>query len=257
MHDEEKAGADLPGFSVGIVLKRSLRVYLSNLPAFAGLVAVLILPPYVFFIWVRYGLGILPGLEPSQMSPAVIVAGSLAPLVESFLSSIASGAIALTVLGCLDGRQFGFGRAFSNAVKLVPRALPASAAATLVFAAGLAALILPGLYVAVLLWVVVPVAVVEKLSVREACYRSASLSKGVRWPVFWLIALSLLTENLLARLVDLSADYDAAFVGWLAIKWALAAVLAAFWAVVTAVGYDHLRRLKHARGLPETAAVFD
>jgi uncharacterized membrane protein len=115
-------------------------------------------------------------------------------------------------------------------------------------------LIVPGLIVATMLWVAVPVAVVERPGVMRSLTRSAALTKGSRWQVFGIALLIGIGAIVAAYFVAVVFGRGTAgsFVSWLA-----TATITAFAASVTAVGYTTLRFAKEGVGIDEIAAVFD
>lgn len=249
--------ADLAAFRLGSILNRSLRIYLRNVTAFVLIAAVMITPTYFYYIWVRFGLGILPHSSPSEIDRVILLLGAIAPFVEFLMGLVATAAITYGTIKALRGQTVGFGKALAKGLPLVLAAVPVALVATIIVGLGLVFLVVPGLIFAVLFWVAVPVVVVEGLPPKEALARSWHLSSGYRWPIFWLLLMSLASENGLARAVDLMMDYQASFLRALFVKWMSAALLAAFWAVVMAVSYHDLRQVQEGKGVNRIAAVFD
>ena len=115
-------------------------------------------------------------------------------------------------------------------------------------------LIVPAFIVATMLWVAVPAAVVERPGVFRSLSRSAFLTKGHRWQIFGVILLigigGLAIGYFVERVFGLGA------LGAI-LSWAVSAVVSAFAASVTAVGYSALRLAKEGVGIEEIAGVFD
>ncbi len=108
------------------------------------------------------------------------------------LMPIAMGTITLGVLRNEDGNRgrlaFGSFMGFSRLLRIVLVGFSVGAATILSFAL----FFFPGLVVATSLWVAIPVAAVERTSVREAFARSQILTEGNRREIFRLFILTMI-----------------------------------------------------------------
>jgi hypothetical protein len=125
--------------------------------------------------------------------------------------------------------------------------------------AGLAALalIFPGLIVVTMLFVAVPVCVVERLGPIKSMGRSTRLTKGHRWKIFGIWFAALLVQGVVQSvLTGLVAAGGLSLLGMpVLVIWS--AVYGAFSAVLAVVAYHDLRVAKEGVDTDQIAAVFD
>jgi uncharacterized membrane protein len=108
-----------------------------------------------------------------------------------------------------------------------------------------------------MLWVAVPVTVIERPGVFASLSRSAVLTKGYRWRIF---GAYLLITLLVAILFGVIAVVVAPLVGVSAtilVEWLGSAASSAVGAVLSAVGYFRLRSIKEGVDIEDVAKVFD
>jgi uncharacterized membrane protein len=122
---------------------------------------------------------------------------------------------------------------------------------------GLASLLLivPGIIVFCMLYVAVPVCVIEKPGIFASLDRSAKLTKGCRWQIFGLLALltivSIIAQIVLKVLIGVLTIWGQLLnFGWLVIA-------TSFGAVLVAVVYHDLRMSKEGMDADHLANVFD
>ncbi|MEQ8356134.1 MAG: hypothetical protein RH942_11400 [Kiloniellaceae bacterium] len=255
MLDQSVVAADR--LKIGSVLGRSYAILLGNLSAFFVIALVLSSPRYILYLWLRYG----PGFGDLGNSPEAVMSletvDILASALEIVLSFVATGIIVYGTLRELQGRPAGLVDITKRGLATLLPVLLVSLAVTLVIIVGFAILVVPGLVFAVMFWVAVPVAVIERRSVRNCLKRSRALTQEHRWPVFGLLVLSLAMNGGFGYAIGAYADYGTAFLRWVMIEWCGGGLLIAFWAVLTAVTYFDLKRIKEGTGVDEIAAVFD
>ena len=239
-------GAPGPEFRIGRVLTRGFSVLSRNIVPFGLLAAVFTVPPYLY--------GLAPG------SPDVPGAGGVGDVaifvVDVLLGYLLTAALVYGTISELRGAHANLAECVSRGLGLV---FPVVGVAILAgIATGLASLLLivPGLIVLTMLWVAVPVAVVERPGVMDSLRRSAELTKGYRWPVFGLI-LTLVVLVLVLSLLGGLLVANMGTVGSVVVSWILSAAIGAVFAVVSAVSYHDLRIAKEGVGAEQIAAVFD
>lgn len=125
---------------------------------------------------------------------------------------------------------------------LVPLLLPGLAILSLIF-------VVPCIYAALVFFVVIPVAVIEKAPVNKCFGRSAALTKGSRWRILVLVMIILLFIGMLQFLNGflfkyVFMDVDALFWSAIMVLTCLRALLTAYIAVLVTVTYHDLRRAK-------------
>ena len=107
-----------------------------------------------------------------------------------------------------------------------------------------------------LTWVFVPAIVIERAGPIAAFKRSLELTKGRRWPVLGII-LMLLLANVLASVLTRSIMAEAAPTGGAVLNLLAALFFMVLAAVLSAVGYFHLRAEKEGRAIADLARSFD
>ncbi len=245
-------------FSVGSALRQGLDVLSKNAVPFGIISFVVTFPSFIY----QLSNGTTPVATNTTMADGTfyversVVGGGafIALLIELVLRQVAIGAISYGVFQEMRGQRADLADCLRRAGSLVFAVVGVaivSAIAT-VFATFL--LIVPGLIVATMLWVAVPVAVVERPGVMQSLSRSAALTKGNRWRVFAITLFigigAFAASYLVARIFGTATP--GAFVSWI-----VAAAISAFAASVTAVGYTTLRFAKEGVGIEEIAKVFD
>src|SRR5262249_15573967 len=144
------------------------------------------------------------------------------------------------------GRQVGMSEALSQGFGRLGTALGVAILAGLGIAVGLMLLVVPGLILAVMWAVAIPVAVVERLGVIESLTRSVALTRERRWRVFGAVLIA----GIIMIVVSLVVGAVMGFVGlagtivFSIVTWALTAVVQAFSACLYATLYFYLRREK-------------
>ena len=235
-------------FRVGSVLVRGFSILARNVAPFGLLALAFTAPPYI------YGLAVEAPSDPT----ATAGIGDLAIFAaDILLRYLLTAALVYGTIRELRGSHATLIECVSRGLGLV---FPVVGVAILVgVATGLATLLLivPGLIVATMLWVAVPVAVVERPGVTRSLSRSAELTKGYRWQVFGVLATVLALNLVLALLAGSLAAGDADTTAFLVVSWIVSAVFGAVIAVVSAVSYHDLRIAKEGIGAEQIAAVFD
>ena len=245
-------GAPAHEFRVGEVLIRGLTILAHNFTPFGLLALAFTAPPFI------YALATAPDLAPDAAPAVGVSTGDVAIfIVNILLRYLLIAALVYGTIRELRGSRASLGECVSRGLGLV---FPVVGVAILVaVATGLATmlLIVPGLIAAAMLWVAVPVAVVEKPGVINSLTRSAELTKGYRWPVFGIIAIVVASNFVLVLLAGAAVSAIGGETASLVLSWILSAVFGAVIAVVSAVSYHELRVAKEGDGANRIAAVFD
>jgi hypothetical protein len=179
-----KLGLDAPAsarvdssyqLDVGGVIGRSFKVTLANIGPFS-LVAVIVHAPVLLMLLAAAVLPVAP--ETARF----LTAGS--DLVKQLIGFILSGALTFGVIQSLRGRQQGVGEIVGVGLRSAVRVFLVSLLAGLATLVGLILCIVPGIIVFCMLWVAVPVAVMEDAGIQESMDRSQTLTAGTRLSVF-------------------------------------------------------------------------
>ncbi len=245
-------------FSAGSVIGRSFAIWLKNLVPFT-LLSLIVFSPLFGYTFV-FSSGELT-VERIQRYTLIIM-----PLTM-VLGFIATGAMTYGVFQQLRGQPASIGKCLGVGLARMFPILGVGLMMGLALMAGLIALIVPGLIVLAMLWVAVPVAIVERPGVLASLSRSAELTKGHRWSAFGVIFLVLLVNWGVGQIVQkiflgdlhgMTADQIIhALKVFLVANVVQSAILAPLQAVSTAVGYHDLRVAKEGVQIDQLASVFD
>lgn len=243
-------------FQFGKVLSRGFAIFFSNLVPF-GTISLVVFLPYFMLIFVAYQDGV-----PRERT--TISAWTNA--VSLLLSYIVTAAIAYGVFNAMRGRRVATGDCLNRGLAVMFPVIGVAVLTAVSVLLGFVALIIPGLFLITILWVAVPVAVVERPGVIDSMKRSAALTEGFRWQVFGIIValaainagvglvLFLIVGSILSGVQ--TQDTSAVIGVYLSIA-AVDALLTALSAVMTAVGYHDLRAAKEGISIEDIAKVFD
>ena len=253
----ETTDQEPPKFRVGAALGRSFSVLFRNIVPFGILALFFNAPVTLFPLFFDQA-----GAASSNAFGPITIALVLANIILAFLLS--ATLVYGTVLELRGGRASllecitrGFG------LLLPVIGVGILVAIIIIFFSLL--LIIPGMIAAVMLWVAVPAAVVERAGNGASLKRSIELTKGYRWPLFGLILILLIINAAIGTVVGGPIGFgggimsgDALAPGFLvAINLVVQAFSAALFAVASAVAYHDLRITKEGASVDEIAAVFD
>jgi uncharacterized membrane protein len=123
---------------------------------------------------------------------------------------------------------------------------------------GLAAilLVIPAFFVVTILFVAMPVCIVERLGPVKSLGRSAELTKGNRWKIFGLWLLVTVVTLIGTALIGAISYVTGLAVG-LVLKLVWGALAGAFNAIMVVVTYHDLRVAKEGVDTDRIASVFD
>ena len=259
---------DVTVFSVGDILRTSFAVYFSNLPAFLPLSVIVFLPAFaVVLVPDSSSLNNPPVIpDPNEMQDPGAMFDVLVPFYlvltrESFMAWLCvfwlEAALAFGVVRHLRGGQAGFMESF---VQFARRILPASVIAVIVAVVtgiGFVFFLVPGVVLALILWVAAPAVVVERGGLR-ALSRSAELTRGFKGQIFGLALILGLFELVAAIMAEMvsTAITSSSLLAW-AMAQAVGLVLSGIWATAVAVTYHDLRVLREGVDTRTVSRVFE
>jgi len=160
------------------------------------------------------------------------------------------------------GRHPSIGRCLSMGLSRMLPVLGVSLVVGLAVGAGFLLLCVPGFIFWTMWYVVVPVAVVERVGVGGAMSRSQQLTKGNRWLVFALLLILMLlggaVGSVLQFVVNPAIPDTPTGIGIEALIGQFINMLSGLLgAVMMTTAYYELRRVKEGIGIEELGAVFD
>lgn len=261
-------------FRVGSVLSQGFRIFFGSFLTFT-VVALIVLLPNVF------AGSVIGGLFTSKFSSmSVVISVSVALLLPILLAYLATAAIAHGAFEALRGRRPGLARCLLRGFSLTVPVLGVAIATVLALVLSLVPSVLAAIYlkggfavlmfvlllfplfvVFTVLWVAVPVVVIERRGILHGLSRSIDLTKGNRWRVFGIIAILWLINwivNIVGGLLLISFSLSSgAGIAGLILTGGLASIYLALNAVMSTVGYHDLRVAKEGFAVEDVAAVFD
>jgi hypothetical protein len=180
-------------------------------------------------------------------------------IVDLVVGQIVTVTLVYGALQALRGRTVSIGECFSQGMRRLGSALGVALLSGIGIALGMVLLVVPGLILATMWAVAVPVAVIEERSSTAALNRSQELTSGRRWRVFFAYLVSLLIMivggAVIEGIIELVAGEGSteSTVG----IWVFSALVQAFTATLVATLYYFLRREKEGVDIDQIAAVFD
>ena len=239
-------------FSAGAVLSRSFSIWFKNLVPFTILTLLVYSPVILYTLIVMSGELTLKGITTWAWANVALTL---------ILSMVATAALTYGTFQQLRGRHATIGESIGVGIKRMFPVLGVGILAGLCVLGGLILLIVPGLIIMCMLWVAVPVAVVEQPGVGASLKRSAELTKGSRWHVFGVIFCLGVIDNIVDKVLASSfidppsSMTDVKVYMFLIVIFSI--LLGSLGAVASAVGYHDLRESKEGVGIEELAKVFD
>ena len=242
-------------FGVGAVTGATFALFFGRFAFYMSLALLTFIPAIAALILVPgYGEALYGSNTGAEA--ATLIATAISLFCGSLLAALATYAVVMEA----KGERVGFGQTIAAAVPRIGAVIIASLLVVIVIAFFLLLLIIPGLIAATILWVVIPVVVVERSGPFAGINRSASLTKGNRWSIFGIIVI--LTVIGIAFEVFLQLLVGPAFHGsgmstiFLWVAFAVDVLFQTLFAVAAAYSYFHLRVLKEGAQVDELAKVF-
>ena len=250
-------GATPVAFSVGRVLSRAFEVLSRNLGKFI-VITVIAWSPYLVLLLVLQSFPSAPRTGVGAGGFAALSAGAILTFIlQAVLRVISQAVILYGTFQDMRGQSFDIADSFEKGLS---RFFPILG---LIICAGIATgfaflfFIIPGLILATMWYVALPICVVEQLGPFASMSRSAALTKGNRWEVFGILLLlglaALIIGAIIGFVLALIGGGFAVAIG--SFLWQ--AVFSAYSSIVVAVAYYGLRASKEGIDIERMAAVFD
>lgn len=247
------------------MLRVAFGLYARNVLALLGLAMLAAVPP-VLWLWGIEALA--QGLADSSVARLfmVVLPGALiGPACGWWLQA----GVTYSVIRNLRGGRPTFYATVTQGLRAVPHVAVAAFLAGIAMGLGLLCFIVPGIVLYLMLWLVVPVAVVER-RFGSALTRSHALTRGHKWPILGVTMIMLVLWGVVLAiaipLALLAYEMPAGGTWIFGMNWLVqrleipvmvgGMIAQSVWGTVLAVGYHHLRVLEEG---PSTAIarVFD
>jgi hypothetical protein len=229
---------------LGDVFGKATAAYARRFVPFVALAAIAHIPLYLAQF-------MLPTLLGNTFGRGLILL-----LLRVICAAISSGAVIYGVVQELRGREFSFAGSLGI---MLARLLPMTGVAVcagFLTAIATIAFVVPGYMVACAYYVSIPACIAEHGDVFASMDRSATLTRGYRWPIFGTILL-ITVASFVTGFVVARAMAPTGAVGVAVAVNAAILILSAFNAVLVGVFYYQLRVAKEGVDIDRIAGVFD
>ncbi len=267
-----------PEFRIGEIIRQSFQTTVRNILPFGVLAILAVVIIVVLFLVVGSIFGLSMPMGPGAMQPGVEMQ---APDAGFFIGIAIVGLLAFAIyLGVMAAITYGtiqhlrghsvrIDDLLRSAVNLIMPVLSTFLILLGVFlAAMIVAVILSFIpilgtiaalamfvFLYIVFWVVIPVAVVERPGAVASLKRSVELTKGNRWRILGIILL-LIVISIGITIISVVFMFLGPVVGGI-VQSLLNAALGVFSAVLIAVGYYRLRAAREGVDIADIAKVFD
>ena len=240
-------------FSIGSILGRSFSIFGKNIVSFLLLGVLLHLPS----IYIVYDL--LAQIDSGSWNGE----GSILPrLIGLFSGQLLAATLIYGTVMELRGMHAGVGKCIQVGLARALPVLLTAIVAGLAIGVGFILLIVPGIIVMTILYVAIPVAVVERPGIMASLSRSSDLTRGYRMRIFGLVFVVMGTAGVISYLISKKVataiiDDPSSIGTYLYASTGVEIVIAILGAVISAVVYHDLRAIKDGVNIDELAAVFE
>lgn len=237
---------DTGSFSIGGVLGAGISIYFRNFPLFLILIVIAYVPYYLYGAWAP--------LE-SESLPGVLAETGVGLVCGALVQGALTYGVVTSLRGGTDVNLWSIGK---RSLRVLPRIMLLSIVVVILVYLSMLLLIVPGIIVAMILFVAVPASVMEGGGIGKALTRSAELTKGNRWSLF-VIGLVLIVPMLVATFILALTVLPAVGLLFGTILSTLVSeiLFGGLLATCTAVAYHDLRILNDGVDTEEIAAAFD
>lgn len=243
----------MTNFSIGSILGRSFSIFGKNIISFLLLGVLLHLPS----IYIVHDL--LTQIESGNWEGN---SGVVARLIGLFSGQLLAATLIYGTVMELRGMHAGVGKCIQvGLVRALPVLLTAIVAG-LAIGVGFILLIIPGIIIMTILYVAIPVAVVERPGVMASLSRSSDLTRGYRMRIFGLVfvvmgSAAILNYIIGSKVADAVLEDPSSLGTYLYASTAFEIFVAILGAIISAVVYHDLRAIKDGVNIDELAAVFE
>jgi hypothetical protein len=234
-------------FRIGKVISKSIEVFRNNIVAFTFIASLMLLPTLPAYMMDEQA-------DPTLTEGIILLVGivlvfALWPLISSI--------ILYAAFQYMRGREVRLAEAIARVLPRSWSLVGIMFLGTLGMMIGLAALVIPGMFLMVI-WYVAPAAcIAEKLGVRQSLRRSRQLTEGFRWRIFALLLLIIAASVIGSGLALATQAAGMNIWAQMALDFAWQGLSGGFTSVLVAVSYYYLRVAKEGVDVEQIAAVFD
>lgn len=236
---------------IGRVIELTFAAVGRNLRSFSIVSLLYAAPYFISQLFARPG----PGVSGTGMI------GGLFGLVGMVVAIILQGGLIRAAASDLMGRQLSPREVFNEGLEAAARVLVVSILVGLAVLLGLVLFVVPGVILGVMWSASVPAAAIERVTATAALRRSADLTRGNRWPIFFLLLIYLLAAAVVGVVSTMLTAGVVGLGALRAVSTGLAAVVSSgilvVGSVMIAMLFHELRLAKEGVGAESLASVFD
>jgi hypothetical protein len=238
-------------FRIGDVLSRSFSIFFKNFVPFMLLTAIVYTPLIVMAVRASQG-DVWGGMEGEEDT----IEGFVTNIGTLLLQLVASAAVMYGVIQQLRGQHANMGACLAMGVRRLLPVIGSGLLMILAIGLGFIALVIPGIIVYLILYVTIPVTVIERPGVFAALSRSSDLTKGYKGHIFLIVLLLWLLGFGLTWVAGNVQESLPSSVG-LVVSLTVNVFTGALGAVVSAVVYHDLRAIKEGVNVDDLVRVFE
>ncbi|MFH2001203.1 MAG: hypothetical protein ABIK28_16090, partial [Planctomycetota bacterium] len=235
-------------FTPGSLLMDSFKTTMANLAPFLIIAFICKLP---VMIWDYHFFFDIPPSPGSESGPANLFQPEsvftkdffIRFALDMFLNTLCQAAMVYGTVQFLSGRRVPMDECLSKGLSRLIPALGVALACSFIIGCGTILFIIPGIVLTCILYLAIPVSVMENLGVARSIHRSRDLTSGHRMILFLTIFSLFLLVFFAGMMIGVFFDVNTSLVGWLA-QQSVVLFFAAMGSVVSAVAYMRLRERK-------------
>lgn len=222
-------------FQVGDVLAQGLGLFARKFVSFYAI-------GLIYYVMMGV-LAVVIDVVAEREGAAPMALTMLIGLLMIMLQPVPLAAITYGTYQEMRGRQAGAGECVAHGLRCLFPVLGVWVLCYLVIGSGLMLLLIPGLFFLTMLWVAIPVVVIELPGVNASLWRSCELTRGYRLTILGIV----FAYTLLVGLIVAAFHQFELLLAFIAIP------LHMLLAVLPTVSYVHLRRVKEGVPINELA----
>ncbi|TNE49064.1 MAG: hypothetical protein EP343_14450 [Deltaproteobacteria bacterium] len=229
------------------LLSESFSTFLSNLPAFLTINLICLSPAAFAYLYMMNSAT----TQREVLTATLVFAGA-----EIFLALIARGAMVYGTVQYMAGHEVSIGDCLARGMRMLVMVIGVSIVSGLLIFGGALLLIIPGILMALSLYVAIPVAVTENLGVMDSIRRSREMMYGSRAQVFVALFIVTFIQNFVNRGVDMAIAGQGLMI-IAGARIAISVVFTSVSSIMASVAYVQLREAVDDIDAEELSKVFD
>jgi hypothetical protein len=251
-------------FSIGGCLKRALSTFFANFISF-NLLGLVVIVPGILLVVVLFGAvfasifmaGSAVDGTPPDFGALHFGTFGLVWVLMVTLQYFLTAVIVFGSLRYLQGNKAGFLACLMQGLRRIVPIIGVAVITTVLVTIGMALLIVPGIIIAVMICLAIPVLMVESPGIMGSLSRSRALTKGYRWHIFGVLLLAFVITTIVNIVVPIPFGLVLPQELTIIVNGLLQLFTTVFMAVLLAVIYHDLRVAKEGVSTAQLAAVFD